>query len=401
MIEPYPVRDQRPLTAASRRKLLGMKVGEKARRSHELPATTAHEVLVYRVGSRFRVDNGLGLSHEDVVNATHVSTVDMTHNRQVVVELPIPSRDSEMFHVMATFTCTVTEPLIVVEKGIDAEQGLLSYLKGHHKIALLGLEYELRDINEVRIDVQAEVGSLADHRPPALPGMLVTLASVEVATPAELTEFHQKLRGLERTHTLDTTEQGYQQIAEERRQGFANEQEVTQQQHVLSLRSTASDAALRELGKAKELVGTDPMLALQYALHAGQLDAREYATQLQANADRVRDDERHQAELAHDARMLELGWTREDKLRATERAEKDQQFRRALGMEILGVLSKRGYLDTIDPEALVTEVLGELTAGGKPGPATPQLPAADAAGATSVVPAPAADGLIVREEDGD
>src|SRR5512146_949281 len=235
MTEPYPVGEERPLDGTNRRRLLGMSIGGKARSSQELPTTTAHEVLVYRVGGRFRLADGLGLAHEDVVNATHVSSVDMTHDRQVVVELPIPSRDSQMFHVLVTFTCTVTEPLVVVEKGVSARDGLLSYLKSHHEIVHLGLRYPLTEINEVRSDVEAEVTSLAAIRPPALPGMFVALASVEVASPAELTEFHQKVLGLQQTHTLDSMEQGYLQNLHQERQGYENEKAAVQQQHEQAL----------------------------------------------------------------------------------------------------------------------------------------------------------------------
>jgi hypothetical protein len=434
MTEPYPVGVERPLDATSRRKLLGMSIGGKSRSSRELPTTTPHEVLVYRVGGRFRLDEGLGLSHEDVVNASHVSSVDMTHDKQVVVEIPIPSRDSEMFHLLVTFMCTVTEPLLVVERGINAEHGLLTYLKSHHEIVHLGLKYPLAEINEVRIDAEAEITSLASIRPPALPGMFVTLASVEVATPTELIEFHQKLRGLQRSHTLESVEQGYQQNLEQGRREYENETALTQQRHEhdldherttyenqkaftqqdheqllgfksqrhdLSSRQLASEFARQEMLRARELLGTDPLAALQYALHAGRMDEREYAAELQADADRQRAIEQRRADQAHDESMLQLQWDQEAKLRAEHKAEENQNFVRAIKLELLRDLGKRGYLDTIDPETLATELLGELTTGSSSAPASAQLPAADANRAAPVAPAPAGDRPSVREEDGD
>jgi hypothetical protein len=604
MTQPYPISEQRPLDGPSRRKLLGMNIGGRSRAGDELPRPSAHEVLVYRVGGQYRKDNGFGLSHEDVVQASHVSVVDMSRDRPVVVEFPIPSRDAEDFQVRATFLCTVTDEITVVREGIDAESGLLGYVKSHHKVLHLGLGYPLAEINDVRVDVEAEITALATIRPPALPGMLIALASVEVATPAELAAFHQKVRGLKQTHTLDSLQQGYTQDLDQTRLEYDNEKAAAQQQHEqqlaskslrheqllaveghqhdqqldrtrrqyenemaieqqghnqlveqarrqfqnaldyaqqqhdqllkiesqryestldadrlkyenakavtqmqqdhllaledhrhgltldaestkynnakavtqqlhdqrlavegrhheqeldqtrrqyenemaieqqghnqlveqarrqfentlahaqqqhdqqlameshrheLSVREVTSEHALRELGEAQRVIGSDPLLALQYAFQAGEINASDYAAGVQADADRKyadgqrqldqdRADERRRADQAHEERMLQMREDHEAQLRAAKKADEDQAFIRAIKVEMLRDLVKKGYLDMVDPEAYATELLGDLTSGGE---ATRQLPSADSQDDRVESQG---EGPSVREEDGD
>src|SRR5438270_6458100 len=151
MSQPYTIADQRSLDHAIRRGPHGL--NGKSRTTDELPKAFAHQVLVYRVDGRYRIDDadGLGPAHDDVVNATHVSVVDVSRDRPVPVELDIPSQDALDFRVRVTFVCTVTDPLVVVRKGLyDAESALLGYLKRHHKIVQLGLEYQVTQINSVR-----------------------------------------------------------------------------------------------------------------------------------------------------------------------------------------------------------------------------------------------------------
>lgn len=119
MIQNYPITGGGPLEPAPKRGFLGL--GRRYRDGSEVPKADAHQVLVYRVDGDYLVDRGrLGSSDEQVVNATHVSVVDMRRSAQVVVELPIPSRDASDFMMRVTFACTVTDPLVVVREGINA-----------------------------------------------------------------------------------------------------------------------------------------------------------------------------------------------------------------------------------------------------------------------------------------
>jgi len=461
MTLPYPVVDQRPLDEAGRRKLLGMRVGSRTRAAQDLPRPSTHEVLILGTNGQYRLGTGFGLSDEEIIKADHVSIVDVSRDKQVPVDLAIPSRDADGFQVMVTFVCTVTDPLVVVKEGINAQSALLSYLKGHHKIVHLGLPYRLAEINEVRIDVEAEIRAIATIAPPVLPGMLISVASVEVATPTELAAFQQKLRDLENTHTLDSLQQGYTQnldqgqrqyendmsraqqdhelrLDEEKARfenakalvqqqhahtlaagGLRNQQELDQShllfqnataraqqehahqladqdhRHTLSLREATNDFALRELEKATAVMGTDPQLALQYAFQAGELNARDLAAGWQGREDRRHDDVQRDRDRQHEIRMLELKWDRETKMRAESDATEEQRFIRAIRADLVRDLIKKGYLETIDPETLAGELLGDLTAG--PGAAKAGLPR----GNNGVPADPEEDGPSVREEDGD
>jgi hypothetical protein len=446
---PYPIISQRPLDAASRRKLLGMQVGSRFRTGSDIPRTDSHELLVYKVNGKYRPDNGFGLSHEDVVNATHVVVVDMTRDRQVLVELPIASSDSETFRVMVTFTCTVTDPLVVIREGVKAYPALLTYLKSHNKIVQLGLGYPLAEVNEVRIDVDAEIQALATIRPPVLPGMLVSVASVEVAEPIDLAEFRRSLRDLQNTHTLDSARQGYSQDLDQGDRAYKNEmaeaqqkhdlhldigrhqhanemahtqqdhdyllaaQEQThaqilglkktqfenalataQQQHDLALRAKTNAFALEQLKKASSVIGTDPQLALHFAFQAGAMNERELVAGLQTHQDKQHDDDQRRLDREHAIRVFELQWDRETERQKDSESSEEQRFIRGIRAELVRDLIKKGYLDSIDPETLATDLLGELTAG--PSAAKPELPGG---GGNSV--GQHEDPPSVREEDGD
>jgi hypothetical protein len=168
--------------------------------------------------------------------------------------------------------------------------------------------------------------------------------------------------------------------------------------------------------KAAEVLKTDPQSALQYAFHAGEIKAGELAASRQAELDRQRAeeqrrldqeraDEQRRRDQEHEERKLQLQWDREFQLRADTQAVEHQRFVRAIRVELLRDLSKRGYLDMVDPEAFATELLGDLTtstteaASQLPNEATPQLPSGDGHGASPADQA--SDGLSVREEDGD
>ncbi|MCY1145783.1 hypothetical protein OWR29_47980, partial [Actinoplanes sp. Pm04-4] len=129
---------------------------------------------------------------EQVVQATHVSLVDMRRDAPVVTRLEIPSRDQSTFEVLVTFTCTVTDPIAVVRGGVNAEEALLGHLKAHNRIFELGLDYPLAEINEVRRLVSAQVKAYLTIRPPTVPGMSVAIKSVEITSPELIARYEQE-----------------------------------------------------------------------------------------------------------------------------------------------------------------------------------------------------------------
>ena len=294
MTSRYPITGGGPLDPAPKRGVFGW--GRRFRDGGEVPKADAHQVLVYRVGGDYLVDRGQrGLGDEQVVNATHVSVVDMRRSAPVVVELPIPSRDASVFTMRVTFACTVTDPMMVVREGIDATSILMSYLKSHRRIFELGLGYAVEDINDVRRDVNAQVMAYVTVKPPAIPGMAVSMASVEVLTPQELIKLEQDSRAQRHSHRLENEQRRlrhrletsgelesqeladlrarYQRDSEYEKLRHDQLLGTERQRHEQFLEAERSEFRRRELTMAMEMLSDNPKQALETAYYAGQLDA--------------------------------------------------------------------------------------------------------------------------------
>lgn len=343
----YPITGGGPLEPAPRRGFLGL--GRRYRDGGEVPKADAHQVLVYRVDGDYLVDRGrLGPSDEQVVNATHVSVVDMRRSAQVVVELPIPSRDASVFTMRVTFACTVTDPLVVVREGINAASVLAAYLKSHRRIFELGLDYAVGDINDVRRDVNAQVMAYVTVKPPAIPGLGVLMASVEVLTPQELIKLEENSRAQRHSHRLENEQRQLQHRPEtggeresqelaDLRASYQRDTEYEQprhdqlasterQRHDQFLEAERSEFRRRELNMALEMLGDDPRAALERAYYAGQLDAylagrsdqERFGDQFRADRDQERALEAAQEE-RHEQRELEAAREeREDRRQAAQ-----------------------------------------------------------------------------------
>src|SRR4051812_46880682 len=106
MSEPYPIVESRTLIPVG--KSGPLRLGAKRRDSGDLPPRKADQAQVYLLDGRHVVDQGrLALDDDIVIRATHISIVDLTTNRGVSVELPIPSADAKQFTVRVNFLCTV------------------------------------------------------------------------------------------------------------------------------------------------------------------------------------------------------------------------------------------------------------------------------------------------------
>jgi len=356
-----------------------------------------------------------------------------------------------------TFVCTVTNAVTVVREGLcDAQASLRAYLKSHHRIFELGLEYHQKQINEVRRDVNAQVKAFTTLKPPVIPGIVIELRSVEVLTPAELKQFLDSRRTIEYKHELETAEQRfghsltserqhhdqwlesdrvqYEQTVAAKRQlhdqklewdRVRHEQGVSaeSQKHELSRRADLSayerwqrSLDREELTQLSELVGRDPQSALAYAYLAGQMGAGEMADRLEAAQHRKWDLEREERLAAldrgHQERLIELEqkseqlrWSRErswdeKKWRREERgySREDERRKQEIRLEVIRELGKRGYLDmfNIDANRLLDEIAAAAPADQVERQDKPEL----AAGTKE--PDPAAeidDDIVVREED--
>ena len=366
MTSPYPITDQRSLLQAGKHGPFGL--SGRRREFDELPLVKAHEVLVYRVGGDYVIDNGRrGLDDDQVVEATHVSVVDMTRNTPVRVELAIPSAEASEFTVQVTFACTVTDPSTVVREGQhDAGISLLNYLRSHHRIFELGLDHKMSAINTVRRDVKAQVQAYTQLKPPMIPGMSIAMASVEVLTPDELVDFYKELRGQERDHTiasgrqryshdLDRAKQQSEQVLERMRKQHAQELEEQRQMFEQLLAEQRRTFTRAELAEVSESVGDDPLRAARFGHARGELTTAELMAQLQAGKDREHADAEVWREREREDRLRKLEWQRDDDRQREAWNREDRLHALNVRLDLLKEVAKHGHLDEInlDVERLI------------------------------------------------
>jgi len=334
MTTPYPIVDKRSLDRVPNRKLFGPR---RTRTTEEIPQGHAHHRLVYRVHGEYVLDNSeRPLDSAEVVEASHVSLVDVSRDVEVLVDLDIPSKDADTFTVQATFTCTVIDPIAVVREGVpDATAALRAYLKGHGRLFELGLDYALADINEARRKLNAQVKAFVTVCPPAFLGMTAELASVEVRTPEELARFPQSLREEHwQTETDVTRQRGRQTL---RRDEVEHEQAIATQvqRHRLDLDADRREYERYQFERHSGAVPADAVSSLVYAHAVGDVTSTELVEQL-----RQREADRRAEDRADDRQRRE--WERED---ARERREWDREVGRRRWEAYREVRSERALLD--------------------------------------------------------
>ncbi|MEU5384557.1 hypothetical protein [Kitasatospora cineracea] len=299
MSKPYPVVVQRPLAEPRKRDRFGLL--PRRREAHELPTVSAHEVMVYRVDGKYHLDTGQRrLSDQQVVEASHVSVVDLRRNTPVTVTLAIPSAEASEFEVVVTFVCTVTDPVEIVEEGLtDAALALRAYLRSHRRFFELGLDHRLKDLNTVRRNVSAQVMAYTIERPLKARGMTAELESVQVRTPEVLSDFEQQRRTQEfdltlafeqqrNHHTLNSQRQQYTQDLDDRDREHRHGALTADQANQLLLELERREFELRAARLTKDQVGDSPIAAAHYAHAAGGLDSAELMRILQQDLDNQR-----------------------------------------------------------------------------------------------------------------
>lgn len=334
MTDGYPVVEEKPLDPATRRGLL--RLGRPRRDWNDLPYTRANHVLVYRVNGQHIVDSGRrALDDEAVVQASHVSVVDLTRDREVLVEFTIPSGDAKEFTVRVTFKCHVTDPVTVVREGQgDASRALLGYVRSHQKLFLLGLDHKISQVDEVRRLVQTQIQAYAHYLPPDVPGMTVALSYTDVATPDEWA-----------AHSGRKTAEEFADELKRIQEENASELELLRKAYELKL----SEQSHTLLQNTAEAIGDDPHRALFLAYHRGEVTAAELAQRLSDDARRKADLEMH-------------------------RETRDWEDRRRVILERLDVykeLAKHGHLDEMGMEEIdraLDRVVGRLSGEESPEP---------------------------------
>jgi hypothetical protein len=366
---------QHELDDPDRRGPLGLM---KRRKLEDIPKIKPHEVLVWRVGGRYVMDRRELRAHDDtVVHASSVSVVSVRPDTEVEVSFLIDAQDAAEFRVKVTFICSVLDPVVVVRDGqVNAADALIAYLRGYQDLFSLGLDHPIREINKLRTKMAIQVKSYMTLRPPKIPGMEITSATVQIETPTVLADIG-KL----------TTEQEI----ELRKQNHAALLDSNRQTHIL------------EKANRMEVVGRNPESALGLAYADGGMTSPEWVSQLhqreESRLQRERMDamaataRQHELEDRYEQRRQDLEdrsdrwgyeerlWDREDRKARLEwkraqieaNRDDDREAGRAqinANIELLKMYAANGHLDThnADIEDLIRRIHGDsqLTAGDTP-----------------------------------
>ncbi|KOX32546.1 hypothetical protein ADK67_07725 [Saccharothrix sp. NRRL B-16348] len=388
----YPVITERVLEPLPPKRLFSRSRG---RLRAEVPLVLAGQQLVYRTRNQLVLDtNDLPLDSPTVVDASHVSVVDVTADIEVVAELVIPSRDAANFTLRVAFLCTAVDPVAVVGAGgSDAASLLTGYLKGHQRIFQLGLDYDLADINDVRRKLDAQVRAYHTIEPPEFAGLAVTLASVEVMTPEQVAELKTRLREAEGTHVVRTTQLSHDHRLHDLEQFHRQSVEFQDTEHASSLDALRRAHARRELDHTTQVVGADPIAALYLAHAAGEVSTREVADELRRLHEREVEQDREDLRLAiQDERARDrLRWDAEradvqhrqeteleqsrakreadraDALRLAEWEREDRHLARSEEMQqlvaqlnVIKALAAQGHLDTANLGPGLTKMINNV-----------------------------------------
>jgi hypothetical protein len=375
--QPYPVVTQRFLDVVPAKRFFTRTPN--GRSSDEIPRLLAGHRLVYFTRGEYVLDTTtLPLDSPTVIDASRVTVVDVTSDTEVVVLLTIPSQDAGSYTIRVTFLCNVDDPVAVVRTGgHDAESVLSGYLKAHHRLFELGLDYALADINEFRRKVSAQVRAYVTVVPPEFDGMSAKLASVEVLTPEELAKFQESLRDQRLKYTVDSEKQRQEQRLEDQQQQFKQFREADEQRHSRDMAAEQHDFQRNQLDHTIAAVADDPIAALNLSYTAGDISAKQLADELkelrhnEVSADREdlrarvefereRDKARWEAERLdesrrtlwdHEDREKELKaklrravWDREDRRLDRELERRDFEAK----VDVIRELAKHGHLDSLN-----------------------------------------------------
>lgn len=258
----YPVIEQRSLPKAPRGGPWGL--GFRARQLSDLPLPNAHEVVIYKSGNSYVVDDGRSRPTDaHIANATNISVVDMRENAPVTAQMSIPSAGADVFAVQVTFLCTVRKPEDVVDSGLkDMAEPLTQYLARHQPLFHVGEDHEFDDIAVVRRNVTAEVKAYVSVRPPRFRGMEVTLGNVQVLTPTELAEFERVRRERRREGLLTSEGQRQEHFLAREREEHQQVMDVLKQRYQHDLEAQA-ERNREELAEMKRRLDEDRELQQQ------------------------------------------------------------------------------------------------------------------------------------------
>ncbi|XKK36896.1 hypothetical protein HFP72_18165 [Nocardiopsis sp. ARC36] len=308
----YPIVEERALGTPARQGLFGL--GGRRREASELPQATAHQVRVYRSSGAFHVDRGgFALDDNRVVEADHVSLVDVGHDVGVVVSLSIPSVEDDEFEVRTTFACTVLDPVTVVSEGRGDARGFLhGYMRRYDKLPQVAQHLRLADINDVRELVWSHVKAFIDLSPPEVRGMRVEYVGTEVLTPNSLRQARETWRTTRHEHEV----------------------EVARTEHDHLMKEKVTNHTRTIMAGLSEAVQNDTINAVMLALAEGSIDPTEVAYRITAERERAlfRETQREDA-------------ARQERLRREEMDREDERIRMQLRTQLVETAFRENYVD--------------------------------------------------------
>jgi hypothetical protein len=386
---PYPIVAQHELDDPERRGPLGV---VKRRNPGDIPKIKPHEVLVWRVGSRYVVDRRELRAHDDIlVRASSVSVVSVRPDTEVEVSFEIDSQDAAKFAVKVTFICSVLDAVVVVRDGqVNAADALIAYLRGYQDLFDLGLEHQVKEINKIRTKMAVQVKSFMTLRPPKIPGMVITSATVQIETPNVLVDIgklaDQQLIELQRQHhaaLLDSNEQAHILNKANRMDAVIRDPRAALDVAYADGGMASPEWAERRYQMEETHVQRDRMDALTATSRQHELEDRDLQRRYQLEDHATA--RRHEIEDRADRwRYEEVQWTRDEQRAQVEwRHARDEatwkdelEARHAqvnANIELLKLYAANGHLDTFnaDIEDIVRRIHGDhgsprLTAGERP-----------------------------------
>lgn len=184
------------------------------RRREDVPPLPPGAAYVFRVGGNYRTfPEGMVFdpSHPDVLDASSLSLVD-TRARLVDVERPLPSMsEADNFTLRASFTCQVTDPVVIARQGIiDVTVPLRAYLMGDSDLPRVSAGHRVEEINAVRTEAGHRMTAYSAIVPPRVAGMSVEFVSAEVHASDDLRTWEQKLRDERRSWELQQGQRAFE-----------------------------------------------------------------------------------------------------------------------------------------------------------------------------------------------
>ncbi|WP_371782113.1 hypothetical protein [Streptosporangium subroseum] len=181
----YPIIEERSLRPPRRR------LGIFARRDPgELPETPVGTVLVFAVNGGYKAyteGQHLRGSEDAVVEARSVSVVYM-RNRQVTLEIEIPSQDmGYQFLLKVTFKCRVTDAEAIVAAGAEnASEVLANHLRDDPNLMQLGTTRPIEEVHLLSAEVTNRVRAYLEFYPPRIDGLEMALVNISLLPPTDI-----------------------------------------------------------------------------------------------------------------------------------------------------------------------------------------------------------------------